>query len=85
MARKSVSYLTSIRHDVTDTGAEMAALAQDLADLCVDVDCLTPEQIRSDKREEHTESLKAIYKLSGALRKAVKAHNSAAHRLQTFF
>ena len=85
MNRKSVSYLTSIRHEVSATAKEMHELSVDLEEATGKLLEMTPEQIRSDKATTHTSHMKYLYSASYKLRKAIKAHNLASDKLKSFF
>jgi len=83
--RKSVSYLTHLRHEVADTAREMHELSIDLeAGLCW-IGSLTPEQVRSDKAEDHEAKMIELRKLCNKCLGVIRQHREAAHKLQSFF
>jgi len=81
--RKSVSYLTSIRHEVTDTAARAEIIATDLENLLLDMASKTPEQIRTD--DDYFDTIKQAQQLHGDLGRQLKAHDKAVRDLKTFF
>jgi len=83
--RKSISYLTSIRHDVDDTAHVLHELSVDFEALSCSVEQMTPEQVRLDKAQEHRDLVKAMYATVAKIRKTLTQHNLAADKLQTFF
>jgi hypothetical protein len=85
MARKSVSYLTSIRLEVTDSAKELSELVFDL-DACATLMAgLTAEQIRSNKRDDHAGMIRAFKSLQKSINETFKQHLKATKDLQTFF
>ena len=85
MPRKSVSFLTSIRLETISTAEELHQLAFDLEAFTCDLTVLSPEQIRSDKSEEHSEMMKDLRKLHNKIGRAMKAHALVAKNLKSFF
>jgi hypothetical protein len=85
MPRKSISYLTSLRLDVTNTSKEMLELATDMQAAIDDVSMLSPEQVRSDLATDHVEQIKHIQALHKALGKQIRDHKHAADLLRQFF
>ena len=83
--RKSVSYLTSIRHDVTDTSVKLHETSIDLEATLCKIRDMNPEQVRQCKAQEHQDLLKQVYSLNATLRKLTTHYNLAVERLQTFF
>jgi hypothetical protein len=83
--RKNVSYLTAIRHDVSKTAENMHEVSIDLESALYKLRDMTPEQVRSDKKDEHQDLLKQVYELNHTLRKLTTNYNLAVERLQTFF
>lgn len=85
MTRKSVSYLTSIRHEVTRTAEEMARCCIDLENSAVDISKMTAEYVRTDKYQLHLNAFEVIKDGSKALNKAVREHKAAVKLLKEFF
>ena len=83
--RKNVSYLTSIRHDVSVTAVQLHETSVDLESTLYKIRDMTPEQVRLDKAQEHQDLLKQVYSLNATLRKLTTHYNLAVERLQTFF
>lgn len=85
MPRKSVSYLTQLRCDVSDTATELANTCLDLESLAYSISEMTPEQIRYDKRSEHEKTVKEFKELRRVLDKTLKRHLSSTRLLRSFF
>ena len=83
--RKNVSYLTAIRHDVTTLIDLMHEVSIDLEAALSELRSMTPEQVRSDRKDEHLGLLKQVYGLNLALRKHTTNYNNAVKELQSFF
>lgn len=83
--RKSVSYLTSIRLEVSQTASELSQQAFEIECATGDIDKLSPEQIRCDDDEIHQEAFKDLVASHKALGKAIKKHRDAVRKLKDFF
>ena len=83
--RKSVSYLTSIRHDVTDTSVLLHETSIDLEATLCKIRDMTPEQVRQCKAQEHQDLLKQVYSLNAHIRKLTTHYNLVVKQLQSFF
>jgi hypothetical protein len=79
--RKSVSFLTSIRQNVTATIKEMAETALDFSHATEDMEHMSPELIRTDQCMAYKEMMQA----ERALQKAIRAHKIAVKQLKEFF
>lgn len=84
MSKQSKTFLESIPNEVASTAREMADLATDLEALCVDISLMTPEQMNGEFKDMHLQHLKEIYSIYSGLSKAIKLHNLAVDKLQTF-
>jgi len=85
MTRKSVSYLTSIRLEVSKTASELSQISFELECAIGDIDKLSPEQIRCDNDEIHQGAFKDLVEAHKALGKAIKNHRDAVQKLKSFF
>jgi len=80
--RKSVSYLNSLRHEVTSALAEMDHTATTMADATSDLMDLPPDNLRNP---DHDETIKVLYRLQADYRKQLKILNTALSKYRSFF
>lgn len=81
MTRKSVSYLTRVRKDVTNALAEVAETARDFQEASEDLAFTSPELIRTDSCQAYKEWIQA----ERVMQKAIKAQKLAVKTLKNFF
>ena len=81
MPRKSVSYLTSIRHEVRVSLQLLSEVARDFQIATEDMSIMSPEMIRTDTCPEYKDMLDS----ERALQKAIKEHKKIVKTLKAFF
>lgn len=83
--RKSTGLLTSYRTDIIDSNPEMIELTIQLDEIVTRLAELSPEQVRSTHRAEHTDLLKQLRKAHVAMGKAIAKHARGSKGIKDFF